>query len=264
MKRLEYRIGHFTLELDPEKAHQKYMDLLHTPQQVHRVKLLNKLLDFDVKDKTILDYGCGVGYFSVLFAKRGAKVLGIDASLCAIRSAIWYAKREGIDDRCKFILSSNLSIKNNQKFDLIFLKDIIEHLPENIEFLKQIVNNLSKQGRLIITTPNTWSISYLKDYLYNRAWLKDSTWIGGDDPTHVKLYNPKILKKILSDLNLKIDKWVGGSLIPYDIISWILLLRVKIETSFFQHFDIILGELFPFKYFCYDLYIRCRVGNANK
>src|SRR5688572_17235376 len=34
----------------------------------------------DVKDKVVLDYGCGLGDNSVLLADRGAKVIGVDIS----------------------------------------------------------------------------------------------------------------------------------------------------------------------------------------
>jgi 2-polyprenyl-3-methyl-5-hydroxy-6-metoxy-1,4-benzoquinol methylase len=263
MKKLTYSKEHFTLEPDPKIAHEKYKKLLNTPQQLHRYNLLlNKLLciNEDIKDKKILDYGCGVGYFAVLFAKYGAKqVVGIDISVNAIRSAIWYAKKEKVDDRCKFIVAKTPSvIKDNEKFDVLFLKDIIEHIPDDKYFFKEIIKNLHPGGRLIITTPNIWSISYLIGYLYNKVYLRNVDWVGGDDPTHVRLYSPPVIKKILKELNVEINKWISGNLIPYDIFSWLVLLKYDIKCNWVKYFDI-LGRIFPFKYLGYDLYIKCKL-----
>lgn len=197
--------------------------------------------------------------FQYYFGKRGAKVIGVDASINAIRAAIWYAKKENVEDKCKFINSSTLSIKDNQKFDLIFLKDIIEHIPNDIEFLNQIVNHyLSSQGTLVITTPNTWSIAYIIDYLYNKVWHKNPKWVGGGDATHLRVYNPKLMKEILRKLNLQIDKWIGVGLVPDDILKWFFLLRIKIIIPYFQYLDLLFGKIFPFKYLGSGMLIRCK------
>jgi 2-polyprenyl-3-methyl-5-hydroxy-6-metoxy-1,4-benzoquinol methylase len=42
----------------------------------------------DVEGKRILDIGCGEGYFSIILATVGAKVMGVDLSDALIRAAV--------------------------------------------------------------------------------------------------------------------------------------------------------------------------------
>jgi 2-polyprenyl-3-methyl-5-hydroxy-6-metoxy-1,4-benzoquinol methylase len=42
----------------------------------------------DVKGKTVLDLGCGEGYYSRVFAELGAQVTGIDFSEEIVNAAI--------------------------------------------------------------------------------------------------------------------------------------------------------------------------------
>lgn len=61
------------------------------------------LLHQEWKNKTVLDYGCNVGYFSTKLAMQGAKVIGIDIDTEAIEAADRFALEAKVGDRVRFI-----------------------------------------------------------------------------------------------------------------------------------------------------------------
>jgi len=51
----------------------------------------------------------------------------------------------------------------NQKFDLIILADVLEHLKKDKEAIKQLNNNLKENGHILITVPAYQFLYSLKD-----------------------------------------------------------------------------------------------------
>jgi len=83
----------------------------------------------NVDGKTFLHCGCGTGASTVYFAKRGAKITGIDISKENIRICKMRAKINEIDDHIEFISSPvELLDYEDQYFDLIFGNQILHHL----------------------------------------------------------------------------------------------------------------------------------------
>jgi 2-polyprenyl-3-methyl-5-hydroxy-6-metoxy-1,4-benzoquinol methylase len=71
------------------------------------------------KNKTIADFGCGPGLYSVEFAKTGAHVTGIDFS----KRSIEYARMQAVSFGCniEYINENYLHYNSHKKFDLILL-----------------------------------------------------------------------------------------------------------------------------------------------
>jgi tRNA (mo5U34)-methyltransferase len=56
----------------------------------------------DLRNWTVLDIGCNAGFYSFELARRGAKVLGIDANPYYLAQARWAAAILGLSDTCRF------------------------------------------------------------------------------------------------------------------------------------------------------------------
>ena len=117
----------------------------------------------------LLDFGCGCGESSVLFAKIGYDVHGFDISQDSIDVAKKLSKKYGFENKIDFSLqvSENLDFKSNS-FDIIVGVDILHHVE-----LKSAINEckrvLKKGGIAIFREPV--EVPFL-DYIRNTRLIK--------------------------------------------------------------------------------------------
>lgn len=76
-------------------------------------------------------------------------------------------------------------------FDAVLLSEVVEHLHETPELLRECLRVLRPGGYVLITTPNLWDIRR------PLAWLTRRTWSGYTDPTHINLFTPARLRGTL-------------------------------------------------------------------
>jgi len=122
------------------------------PLFLRHIKSYEYIIDY-IKNKKVLDVGCGNGYGSYLMSKYATEVIGIDVSPRCIKYAEKNYKRENL----KFILMDALELDKNfpsEFFDVIVAMEFIEHLNNPLKFLKIAYKLLKERGNLILSTPN--------------------------------------------------------------------------------------------------------------
>lgn len=128
----------------------KYYEKKSVSYNIKDKRLKNILeLTLPVKKKIVLDVGCTAGYLGSILQKKGAKVYGVDISQKAIqlaRKKIFSAQQLDLNEQ-------KLPFKNNL-FDLIIASEVIEHLFQPANFLKDAHRVLKNNGKLILSTPN--------------------------------------------------------------------------------------------------------------
>jgi 2-polyprenyl-3-methyl-5-hydroxy-6-metoxy-1,4-benzoquinol methylase len=224
----EYDHNHWSRETNPERAIEKYIAVKKGRYQTIRNGfILSKLIATDLNGKKVMDYGCRVGYFSIQLAKRGAEVIGLDISPEAIDTARYYAAREGVGSRCFFLVCNPdaREFGNFDTFDFPVLKDIIEHIENDRNFLSVAVTHLKPAGNMLLTTPNFFPLGHFFDVLYPRWYLGDKTYVGGADQTHVRLYNTFQLKKLMMGFGLHRRKLYAVGIFPINCITYLTLFR---------------------------------------
>lgn len=181
-----------------------------------RLYSLSKFIDKeDIKNKKILDLGCGFGWFEYYFGNLSKEIIALEMSEKDLKTA-----RENIKSKnIKFITGSGLEIPiKNNIFDMVLVSEVIEHIPKNTEnkFLKEINRVLKKDGVLYLTTPfkSFWSV------FFDPAW-----WLIGH--RHYSLNELKIFGKengfkfnkcfisggwwsLVGLLDMYIAKWIFG------------------------------------------------------
>lgn len=105
-----------------------------------------------VKNKNVLDVGCGTGYGAYILKKSGANsVYAIDKS----SEVIDYAKELFSDKKIYFQVGDVEDLKIYKKrFNMIVAFEILEHLRDQNKFILKLRQNLSQDGILCISTPN--------------------------------------------------------------------------------------------------------------
>lgn len=104
---------------------------------------------------TVLDVGCSQGIASILLAREGFRVWGIDldeASLEYAREAL-LMESEPIRRKVDFQLSNIMELTVEQSFDTVVLGEILEHFAHPELLLQKAFSLLADGGRLIITVP---------------------------------------------------------------------------------------------------------------
>lgn len=157
------------------------IDPKHTPWYGKKAVLEHKLrYDFTkrfVKNKIVIDLGCGVGYGAFELAKSGArKVYGIDIS----SNTIEYAKAHYSDESITYEAKDALNTKLPSGIaDVVTAFEVIEHVMDHKKFLQEALRLLRPNGIFIMSTPNS-----------------DASF--GDNPYHIKEFAFQELRKILS------------------------------------------------------------------
>lgn len=119
----------------------------------------------NLENKTVLDIGCGLGGKTLFYAeKKVSKIIGLDIDKNYIT---WAKKFTNGRANIKFVLGSAnfLPFKSN-KFDIIFMNDLLEHIKEGIIFvLEESKRTIKNNGKICITFP-PWTYPYAAHLYY--------------------------------------------------------------------------------------------------
>ncbi len=154
-----------------------------------------------LKNKKIIEIGSNDGFLSYLLKKKGAEVLGVDASEFMVK--ISKKKINAIQS----IFSNSQSKKIKKLFgkaDIIIANNVFNHSNKPLDFLRGVYNLLKENSIFIFEQPNfTIGVLSLKfDQIYHE---------------HVSYFTARNIKSILDYSNLKIlslskNEYHGGSL----------------------------------------------------
>lgn len=139
----------------------------------NRVKWISKYLE-SVSGRTLLDAGCGIGFFSEVARRQGARVTSLDFSPSALRV---YRKRGGGDARLLVGSVEELPFADNT-FDFAMAIDVIEHLYHPRMLLSELHRVVKPRGRVIIETDNESTWFTKRGFRRVNNWLQARTELG--------------------------------------------------------------------------------------
>lgn len=144
-----------------------------------------------LKDKVVLDYGCGTGKFCIYIHDKVAKVIGVDTSEKMIQTARDY---EAKNIEYHHFKSGKLDFIESSSVDsavLNFVTCTVPSKPEIVKIFKEINRVLKKDGVIVILNVN-WEKCNGKEFIsYKLEVVKDL--ISGEK-VHVILKSPKPLR----------------------------------------------------------------------
>ena len=141
---------------------------------------LLRLLGLKGQDQTILEVGCGTGYGAVLLSRlQPRSYVGIDLMPEMIALA---AKQPGLENAQFMVMdAADMSLFSDQSKDVVVIFDILHHIPEWRQVVRECHRVLKVGGRMFLEEPSATAVrlwdaifhwDHPKDALFSRSELE--------------------------------------------------------------------------------------------
>lgn len=224
------------------------------PTLVRYREIIESLAEFR-RNNTVLEIGCGSGELLEICREYGWEVLGNELS----NSALEVLKAKNIDCVPLDFVSSKIT----NKFDVILLFEVLEHVTDPKALLDFCRQALRQGGLLLGTTPNSRSIN---------SMCLGSDWSIYGLPEHLNVFSPRGLSALALESGFDIATLETRGFNPYDFIlhirKWKALKRDKAEfnrvsmgqnLNSLSHSNKLFGTI---KRSVNYFFKRCRVGDS--
>ena len=115
----------------------------------------------DLKDKTLIDVGCGGGLLCENLAEHSKEVKGIDMSNEAIEIANTHQTLKNLKIDYEEIALEALLKKSKKKYDVLTCMELVEHVPDPEKLIKDCFKITNRKADLFFSTLNRNIISYI-------------------------------------------------------------------------------------------------------
>jgi SAM-dependent methyltransferase len=150
-----------------------------TPLMLECLKICEAKLDWK-----ILDVGCGSGGFLLDLYRLGfGNLTGVDPHI--------ERNCEPVDG---IVLFKKHLADLEGKYDLIFLRDSLEHMPQQSQVFRNIRSHLKSSGLVVISIP-------ILGYCWRRY---GANWVGLDAPRHFYLHTQKSIDILCQEAGFRI------------------------------------------------------------
>ena len=139
-------------------AEQNFLDEAANHLRVDKELIRQK---FDLTGKKVLDFGCGMGGMSLWYAKHwDCEVHGLDIDHHHVRIANDLKVKHGVKN-VRFEVRNVLDGPLGEKYDLVFLNDVAEHiqLPILEQIFVELRKHLAEGGGIFVSYP-PWKSPY--------------------------------------------------------------------------------------------------------
>lgn len=181
-------------------------------------------LPADLSEMTVLDVGCNAGFYSFELARRGARVVGIDADSHYLRQARWANARFELQSRVTFRKMQVYELAHtSERFDLVLFMGVFYHLRYPLLAL-DIVAQRTKQMMVFqslsmhgdgdsIEQPENLGLNE-RELLNRSGWPKMAFLRHrlADDPTNWWVPNGACVEALLHDVGFEIARSPGEEL----------------------------------------------------
>ena len=186
---------------------------------------LEKVLSFIGNNKKVLDIGCGDGFVMEKIKKQRNAVSGIEISIPSIRSA----RKRGFVVYDISLNDIHWSKKIKQKFDVVWVGEVIEHIFDTDSFLENVRRVLKKDGKMVLSTPNLASFGRRILHLFGINPLLETT-ARKQDAGHIRYFTFRNLTQLLKEHRFDVEQ-ITSSVVNFDNSG--------------KHFSKTLADIFP-------------------
>lgn len=147
---------------------------------------LKSALKKNTENLSLLDYGCGNGSFLKYAKAKFHKIKGVEFA----PGMIEYCVNSGLE-----VVSEEVFKNQQERFDVITLFHVFEHLYNPDDYLMHFKNHLKENGLLLIAVPNpnAFDAKFYRDY-----------WAAWDVPIHLHHFKEQTLIRFLEKFGFKL------------------------------------------------------------
>ena len=163
---------------------------------------IKKILEHCSGKQTLLELGCGYGRITKSLAPYFSKITAVDGS----QDLINMAKQENSSANISYISSLIETLELDEKFDLVLLCCVLEHVLDPQQVLKKSASFLKDNGSLLIIVPNCRSLH--RRIGKQLGIIKELNELNASDREygHRRVYSLEELSKDIKQAGLNIDK----------------------------------------------------------
>jgi len=175
-----------------------------------RARRALRIIQKEINDKKLLEIGSAGGYFlEVARDESGFEVVGIELSR---EMAEWSRKRS------LTIYNGLTDLPAKEKFNIVYMGDVLEHIPQPKDFIKKIEYHLEPNGFVVLELPLTFNLSLsgicigIVNFLRGKIGFKyflpaqHRKKFLLKPPYHLIMFNRPSIKKFFDDLHYDIKR----------------------------------------------------------
>lgn len=167
----------------------------------------------NVNQQTLLDLGCGSGEITLELCNKGFDCVGVDFS----SSAIALASQKGL--KCEEVdLDSGMPFASSS-FGIVWAGDVLEHVFDPINVIKDVGRVLVKQGLIFATIPNDLNLSARVKTLFGISY-QESVYRRFRQYKHHTFFSERLVRYMFSENELKIEKIYYLVKLPFTKITF--------------------------------------------
>ena len=147
--------------------------------------------------ETMLELGCGEGFFANYFNQKGVNITLNDLSNAGLQKFNSHLiEFLTVEDALVYVEDL---VKHEKTFDFIAVDNVLEHVIDPFKFAKDLQKVMHSESIAKITIPNDFSA--FQDLLLNKKVTKE-TWVS--PPDHITYFNTENCEKFLKFLGFEI------------------------------------------------------------
>jgi SAM-dependent methyltransferase len=114
-------------------------------------RFILKLLG-NLRDRRILDIGCGLGESSIYFAMQGAKVTALDISPKMVELTLQNARLHGLEVEGVVGTGESLNVPDDS-FDIVYAANVLHHIQDRAQVYENVRRCLKPGGTFVAWDP---------------------------------------------------------------------------------------------------------------